>query len=159
MSDLTEFEESTLDAHAQHCPDWLLSRFVSMANTQGVSIGVTLVVGGSLVTGLIIGGREYFREMGAALARATGSDPDAGAEDFGRSVEDLYPTAPDEGDEARRKEEGQEPRTRVKFIHLRNARVLHGTTMIPENFQGHLWRGRIAAVDGFMLGEPEVSGE
>ena len=159
MSDLTDFEERTLDALAQHYPDWLLSRFVSMANTQGVSIGVTLVVGGNLVTGLIIGGREYFTEMGAALARATGSDPDAGAKDFGRLVEDLYPTAADEGDEARSKEEGQDPRTGVRFIHLRNARVLHGTTIIPGNFQGHLWRGRLAAVDGFMLGEPEASGE
>lgn len=37
-----------------------------------------------------------------------------------------------------------------QFIHMRNARVITGNTLIPDT--GMLWRGRVADVSGFAYG-------
>jgi hypothetical protein len=43
------------------------------------------------------------------------------------------------------------------FIHLRNAKFfMTGSTAIPGEGSGFLWRGRLTAIDGFTLGKLEL---
>lgn len=153
MQDLTEFERAALDSLAHEEPDWVLAGWVNLANRTGQSFPVTLVVGGSLVVGTIIGGKEYFELLGDQLGEAVGLDDDA--ENIFRlevdHYEELY-RAEGESDEEEDDEDEKDP-PRTAFIHLKDARILHGSQQIPERFEGMLWRGRLASVDGFMVGE------
>jgi hypothetical protein len=43
--------------------DWFLANQVHLANRFGVEQGITLNVGGVLISGTLINGRNYFKEM------------------------------------------------------------------------------------------------
>lgn len=40
--------------------DWFLQKFVSLANTIGLSCGITLFVEGAMISGMLISGKRYF---------------------------------------------------------------------------------------------------
>lgn len=131
--------------------DWLLSLFVSMVNDgSGMTIGITLFVGGAVISGQLIGGRDYFTSLSQQFERALGVDRGDRGPIFKGAI-DLYsakvksPENPDSEDGERTVAPG--------YLHLRNSRVYHGTTQIPQQCDGILWRGRLTQVDGFILGE------
>jgi hypothetical protein len=129
--------------------DWLLQDFVLMANEAGSSVGVTLTVGGVLVTGMLIGAKQYFESLGDLLAAAI---PDRAA---AASMREKYVTLGAEMHKRHlaymaRLEAGKEGEAPT-FLHLRDARVYAGPSVVPTR-GGVLWRGRISAVDGFIVG-------
>jgi hypothetical protein len=119
--------------------DWYLQHLVTMANTQGVEMGITVILGGTVVTGQLISGKTYFESFGALFAGAWNAD-----EDGKRAIQDemskpaeMY--GPDKHDAAG-----------PSFIHLKNATVRTPSGSLTN--QGVLWRGRLTEVSGFMLG-------
>lgn len=127
--------------------DWFLVHLVELAS-DGVSIGVTLHVGGLIISGEMISGKSYFEEFSSKLLGASyaGHDPEENknflAEGF-KSLTAIYDRPEDAP------EDWQPPRP--AFVHLRGARVFSAAgSPIPQ--EGALWRGRITAVDAFSLG-------
>jgi hypothetical protein len=107
--------------------DWFLERLIQVVATSGVTIGITLNVGGTIVTGDMIKSTQYFDELtrqlkAGPLMRNTESDTDDHIE--------------------------------TEFIHLKNAHIMDAAgDAFPR--RGTLWRGRLATVDGFMFGKPK----
>ncbi len=126
--------------------DWFLQSTIETVINSGVDIGVTLTVGGAIVSGILISGRKYFEELGDALSAASQTEGDmqsvlGGAWKQYTAIYDRPEDAP---------EDWQAPP--AGFIHLRNAKF-HGPGQppIPTN-QGVLWRGKLSSVDGFSIG-------
>lgn len=128
--------------------DWFLQDLVEIANNGESSdfLGVTLNIGGFLVSGMLIGGKEYFTSLAEELVTNV-SDDDKEAADG------VYRFFSEYGEAYQPRKEGEEPdSSHVRFIHLKNAKFFHpGGNPIPAN-QGTLWRGQLHAVHGFFIG-------
>jgi hypothetical protein len=138
--------------------DWFLEALVRMVNERpGASFGVTLLAGGALVSGQLISGRDYFEGFATDFAAAI-KDDDA-AKSARESIARLglaYSKQPDAKNIHGAAETSHfQPLLGdvTNYVHLKGARIFHpGSPPIPEN-RGVWWRGRMAAVEGFMLGE------
>ena len=123
--------------------DGLLEMFVNLANNASLEIGITLQVGGIIVSGILISGKKYFQGLACEL-RANASI-NLAAEAIQNAMNDMS-TAYVLSDNS----EMLEP----KFIHLREARILLSS---PSNFSSDIrvayWRGKLDCVEGFVLGE------
>jgi hypothetical protein len=123
--------------------DWFLAELVRRANAGGLSVGVTLCVGGTLVSGSIIGGRAYFESIAESAAVGARDAPEAArARAFLRGPAAMY-VASDAADA------DDEP---LVYIHLAGARFFTASGRPIPGKDGLLWRGRLGAVDGFVLG-------
>ncbi|MEY1592705.1 gas vesicle accessory protein GvpU [Burkholderia sp. Bmkn7] len=124
--------------------DWFLQSLVSMVNSSDLEIGITLFVGGFLVSGQLIGGKHYFEGFGATFA---GSFNDAnGAAGLKESFANWGKVYLEE--DGSYKKGVDQP----YYIHLKNARTFHPSgSPIPGN-GGVWWRGRLREVSGFNLG-------
>lgn len=124
--------------------DILLGVLVEAANKSGGSLGITLLVHGAMVTGVLIGGEEFFEGVAGQLEDAlheNGEESSDGglAAVFREQGTTLYgdPEALDD--------------TTVAYIHLRDAQVYQSTlSAIPT--PGTWWRGWLSSVDGWILG-------
>jgi hypothetical protein len=126
--------------------DWYLQSLVSIVNsasTEGteIEISLTLVVGGSLVSGMLISGKKYFDIFADEFSAAWPGEKSSIRESFASNGK-IY----EKDDES----EGKS-KPLPQFIHMRNARVYNGGSPFPQK-QGVLWRGKINAVSGFNLG-------
>lgn len=146
-------QPSITDHDVQPAVDSFLRALVQLANDSGLSMGLTLFVGGALISGQLVGGLLYFENFGREIENAIrDSSPDvdpAGPAGIGRAFAqwgEMY-RLPAGGEEA-----AHEPRPEPSFIHLRDARILGPDgRLIPTN-GGVWWRGRLTAVDGYSLG-------
>lgn len=119
--------------------DELLRLFVKLANRGELSIGITLISAGQVVTGQLIGLKEYIQGLGYILdsASASTTENNPWSTVFNETI-DNWPL--------------EEP----QFIHLKNAKFL-SNTITPSN-QGVLWRGDLTAVSGWNFGILETHG-
>lgn len=121
--------------------DYFLQALVELVNGAadgGLSFGITLQMGGLLVSGTVIAGDKYFEQFGETFA---------GAFDNGDRVKQAIARF---GDRYRDGRAGQAANDAgVGYIHLENCRF--GDVNALSHF-APLWRGRIAEVDGFFLG-------
>ena len=126
--------------------DWFLQRLVNIVNSGGVNFGITLNVSGFLVSGNLIGGKEYFEGCSADFASGLASGESAGIvkktiAEFIASGGDIYTS-----------DEDEKRQISPSYVHLRNAKFYNTNgNPIPSN-RGVLWRGRISEVSGFALG-------
>ena len=127
--------------------DWLLVSLIETYAADMVHIGVTLTVGGSVVSGTLISGRTYFAEVHDFLKSKSAEEGDLFAEiaaDFGSMGPDIY-------DKPKDAPEDWQP-TPPTYIHLKEARFhAPGGSAIPQK-TGFLWRGKLASVDAFCVG-------
>lgn len=115
-----------------------------LQGTGGISIGITLVVGGSVISGNLIGAQEYFIGVGDAIKEGTTSK---GGQSFRDALSQRFHELASEYDEEGPSDEKELP----SYIHLKEARVFAaGTDPMPS--EGMWWRGRLDRVDGFTLG-------
>jgi hypothetical protein len=124
--------------------DLVLAVLVKAVNSGETSnLGISLLVGGSWLTGSMIGGRMWFDQLGQLVDTQTGSD---GGRLFHLIGETAYPS------ESERLAEGKAPLdTEPGFLHLRDARLLSGAAVrVPE--PGGLVRLKLASVDGWLVG-------
>ncbi len=115
----------------------------------GLEMGVTLSVGGLLVTGTLIHRQTYFREFGELLGSTLeGVFSPSLANDIKQSIQSFGEDADGTPGEA----ESTAPWQPAHYVHLENARMITpGQPGIPTH-EGVLWRGKVSAIDGFMLG-------
>ena len=130
--------------------DRLLQVLVGLANAGLLNVSITLTVGGSLVSGILIGDKQYSEEMTDAMREAVPP-----------SIKSAYAPIFDvlQGAGAMHSQVPGEVDLEPAYIHLKEARFLAAGIVTPAD-QPVLWRGRVAAVDGFFLGhlsEPEES--
>jgi hypothetical protein len=120
--------------------DWFLRELINMVNWGRVSLPVTFSVGGLLITGELVSGQQYFDsfaedfKIGADIDSEEAETARVRFSEILRRFGTLYPSKHTEG----------EP-----FLHLRNARIIQTGIAQPS---GVWWRGRLDAVDGFILG-------
>jgi hypothetical protein len=141
--------------------DFLLQTFVKLAD-GGLEAPITLSVGGMLISGTLTSYSEYLKLVGEHMRAITIPElRDALTEAFANLAE----SAQNALRERRRKEEmadssGQEPEDdfRPPYIHVRDARLFLAADMGMPTQGGALWRGKIASVDGFVLGSFTLSG-
>jgi hypothetical protein len=126
--------------------DPVLRLLVHQANKDGLSFGITLAVGGFLVSGRLVGYKEFLDEQAKLLRRQGSEAIEVLAGIFDRVAEVLTTNEQQE-------EESEDNSPLPYLIHLSNARFyVPGAERIPSG-EGVLWRGRLEAVDGFMVGE------
>jgi hypothetical protein len=132
-------------AAATHlAPDELFERLVHLTNTTDLEIGVTLHVNGLVITGKLISGATYWSSSARDLReRSVGSRDlvDAMAQSMEKLAVEYRDTLAEEAD--------SHPMT--AFVHLKDARTVTPKGGIPRS--GAFWRGRLASIDGFTLGE------
>ncbi|WP_183005939.1 gas vesicle accessory protein GvpU [Achromobacter sp. UMC71] len=124
--------------------DVFLQFLVNLVNNGGQlqSIGVTLQMGGMLVSGSIVSGAEYFDRFAESFADSL-SDMDATARlSVRHSLAEL-------GDVFRLPQPAE---PLPNYIHLADA-LFFTADGTPIAGQPTLWRGRSSAVDGFILGQ------
>ena len=119
--------------------DWLLQWFVRMASQANLEVGITLSVRGHLVSGLLISPQVYFTLLAEQFAKPFADAGSSDAESI-RALVRGFDESP-----------VKEPDPAEQYIHVRDARVYAGH-QAPVSSAGMLWRGKVAAVDGFSLG-------
>lgn len=125
-------------------PDWFLRTLVNLTNAGDGNgdFGMTLLVGGFLVSGNVIGGARYFDLLSKDFTRGI-TDPGI-AEAIRASLAEcanIYRTKA-------AADSSQLP----TYVHLMDVRCFNTAgSPIPTN-GGILWRGRLSEVSGFMLG-------
>lgn len=120
-------------------PDLTLQLLANLAQRGSVDgVGLTLTVGGAIVTGQLVGRSEWF----AGLHEAHGDRLAAVSEPFKKFDERVTEKRGEEGDP-----------TRFNYIHLKGARYLTGAGFAPtEDDAGMFWRGRLTEVSGWSFG-------
>ena len=130
--------------------DWFLQDIIRLVDL-GLSMGITLTVGGTVISGQLISGKVYFEKI-ATLVRGgstnLGGDTLSAIGDSFERYTAIY-DKPDDADENWRS-------SLATYIHLERARhYIPGQHGMPGD--GTLWRGRLAEVSGFSLGEYNYS--
>lgn len=121
--------------------DWFLAELVSWANTFGFQAGVTLHVGGTIVSGTMISGASYFALFRENTLMALSGVP----ADIRTPIDDMLSTY---GSIYEKPEVTAHP---GHYIHLRDAYFFDPAGhALPRG--GTLWRGKLSAIDGFSLG-------
>ncbi len=134
--------------------DWALADWVVFANKYGMEIGVTLQVGGLLVSGITTSGADFLENLGESLSEATtraGEKFQVLSETFRNMYKEqaqkLYPKiTSEELDSSEKKQYNSEP----AFIHLKNVTIWTNSQCSPT--QVKYWRGKLGNVDGWFLG-------
>ena len=128
--------------------DLVLVSLARAANEGEASdVGISLLVGGSWLTGRLVGARVWFRALSRLVEEQGGEGMATFGPDLAKVGELLYPSesevavglAEAQGDEL------------PWFVHLVDARLLDPSGAVPE--PGGLVRVRIDAVAGWLLGE------
>jgi hypothetical protein len=123
--------------------DPYLLTLVHMANIGQFSAGVTLTVGGLIVTGDLISGASYFER----LSKMVQSESKSLDDESKKSVGEFFLSFGEEY-----KPDSNQPESKltpIQFIHIGKARLIsHGHKPIDLR----LWRGRIDSIDGFTIG-------
>jgi hypothetical protein len=143
----------------KRAPDHILAMYVRIANQQTEDLtvlGVTLTVGGAVITGELIPNWAWAEEADRlVMSGSDGSEDSAFAIWRDRLIEMRDETTaaagePDSPEEATDQQRIAHAEATPAFIHLRNAQVFLGNNFAPVN--DGLWRGRLTRVDGWFLG-------
>jgi hypothetical protein len=135
MSDHAGDEPTTI---VDRTSDEVLRVLARLAQEDGVEMGITVAVGGGLVSGVLIAREKWLDKY--VLAYST-SDKDG--QEFARQLraafgEDDLP-------------ESDDSPFRYHYLHLQDAQVVHGSTGLPVDRAG-FWRVRLDAVTGWSPG-------
>ena len=120
--------------------DWLLQWLCGFVNGTNLNIGITLTVGGNMITGTLIPHQAYFERLAKDLSTPFAAASPEAQKTMHERILGFNPP------------EDPETKLPVQYIHLDNARVHSGGHQILPD-KGTLWRGKLAAVEGFILGE------
>jgi hypothetical protein len=126
--------------------DWFLSQLLGLFNRLKLEMGISITVGGVLISGTVIDGATYFKEVAKGFASGRSNIPRVN-EFFAKFAED-YSTIYDATEEEKADLFSAHP---ANYIHLKDAKFFTPGGVLPGN-QGLLWRGRLAAVEGFTFG-------
>ncbi len=163
-------------------PDFLLSELISMlVNHAGIQFGITLMVKGTVVSGVLISEREYLAELSkyfqdqakdaikGAMSTATKAEvrkmlrEAEEAWDFTYLTEDTYPE-PDTPNEKKPKTNQNHDEDdlddfsppdfpAIRHLHLKDVEIVFPSPGL-EFMQARVstWRVRLASIDGWLVG-------
>lgn len=122
--------------------DWFLRSLVKTVNDNELMLGITLTVGGVLVTGTLVSGRAYFEDFADRLSQSF-EDPAAAAQvhDSFHQLGGIYDRQPNPDD------------LLPSYVHLKDVRFFSPAGGSLPDHDGVWWRGRIDQVQGFVLGQ------
>ncbi|CAM6926206.1 Gas vesicle protein [Enterobacter asburiae] len=126
-------------SYPQNMKDSALSHLVLCANLNA-AVDVTLIIGGQVVAGQLVSGKEYAETMAGNLRSANAS------EDLKDAMASFFDSLAQEY----RNEEGHS--IPLNFLHIRNPAYLRGDGGWT-NVQGTIVRIPIEKVSGFSLGK------
>jgi hypothetical protein len=129
--------------------DSFLQPLVSIVNDEAASIPVTLIVGGLLISGDMIGGKAYFDEFARQFKdgfRNISSETASTIEEAFKRLGDVY-------DPILKEPQGSAVISKPHLIHLKGVQIYQSGASLPPVEKVVLWRGRLEAVDGFALGK------
>jgi hypothetical protein len=132
--------------------DLFLNSVVKCVNTapveRRITLDITLCVQGSLVSGLLIGEKAYFKGLSNDI-KASGSFK----KDFQEFLAQFLTSGTNSPDN-----QGEPDKLKdIEFIHLKNAQFYSGNSFTPPQKKVY-WRGRLSCIDGFWLGDFSSSG-
>ncbi|WP_434998682.1 gas vesicle accessory protein GvpU [Vibrio scophthalmi] len=121
--------------------DWYIQNMISLAN-HGIDVGITLTVGGTVMSGKLISGKKYF-DLVTEQIESSLSD-----ENFKKVFVSFL-----ESNSARYQGSPSEmPATQNAYIHLMDAKIFDSQgNSIPTN-EGLLWRGKLDSISGISIG-------
>jgi hypothetical protein len=147
-------EETSNPKETEPPIDTILQFLVALANSGGFSTAVTLSIKGTIITGDLVGFKQYMNSIALKLR-----NPDSVTSPQIRS-----PPEPGDEDDVRRSLETiasgldtiqteMEKRTELPvMIHLKNVEIIGpiGKIILPSDV---IWRGQLHTIDGFVLGK------
>jgi len=152
-------------------PDFLLTELVSLfANALDAELGVTLLVGGSVVSGTLIGERAYLKAVNGLvrrlskdlLDRPTPEDLEAitGVFDPDRMVEDMLPGVVSDdqtGPTLELETEQMSQPAPLRYLHLRDPILVQPGAMLSfGESELPIMRVRLTQVEGWIVGRASV---
>ena len=164
---MTDFPDFDLSAYWQE-PDFLLTDLVSLlANRSDSQMGITLMVKGAILTGTLVGEREYLRRVNdmfkrmarETLTKPTKADLESIDEAFGfdELIEDDYPEPGEEDEEALGVGPNVQEASPIRHLHLKDPVIIYpGSTLSFMDSALPILRIRLATIDGWMLGRISV---
>jgi len=133
-----ESQEERVRARAKGT-DRMLQLLISIVNSApGASVNITLLMGGQVLSGWLIGEGDYLRAFATQMSKSFGNE---------QSSVEFFTAEADHRDRAAAANELDERR----YIHLKDAKFVSHDGQLPHD-EGLLWRGKLASVDGFTLG-------
>lgn len=165
MNDVPDFDTSAFWQE----PDFLLTELVSLfANALDAEMGITLMVGGAVISGTLIGERAYLKAVAGLVKRLsrdllekpTPEDLDAitGVFEPDRLVEDLLPAVTDEDGDATGIETDlltQPPP--LRYLHLKDPILVQpGTALGFADSELPIMRVRLTQIAGWIVGHANV---
>jgi hypothetical protein len=144
--------------------DEFLQILVNIVNaSSAIRFPMTLQLGGLLVSGTLISGRDYFEHLSGQVEEAYGHAMagQEGAEDATKRLSDVfrmpmdaYKSLDDIEAMSESEREAYQNRPGPFYVHLSDARLIvpADTRGIPTTGPGIYWRGRLAEVDGWVFG-------
>lgn len=121
--------------------DYLLEHMVRAADEEDLKLGVTLYVGGTIITGLLVSGDAYLEGCAERFAEAEGKEQaKQSLVDFMQRTKRGQPDGTAGGDEVT---------AHTGYIHLAEARAVSADGHVHP---GVWWRGRIDRIDAFHFG-------
>lgn len=135
----------------RRAPDRMLALLL-LAAERDIRIGLTVDVGGGVVTGTLIGTLAYCRALADQFVSTTGNtEMDEGfAESFRDLVDDAAGIA--RGDR-RHPPDAAAYEQSVGFLHLEDARYVTPAGLLPQGRHGVLWRCPVSAVSSWSVGD------
>jgi hypothetical protein len=133
-------------------PDWMLSTLVDTVNAVGgdtLGISVTLMASGGVLPGYLISEASYYRGYRALWSSLA---PDEATRERSRAQYEALAQAADATHTEAVQETAAGTPPASEYVHLRDARLVTGTALMPNAQAGMLWRGRISDISGFALG-------
>lgn len=122
--------------------DWFLQFLVNLANRNRFELDITLTVGGILISGTLVGVRQYFDDLSTYFASPFTS---------GRHSEEIKDTFKKIGEQCTCVSSTEQTET-PSYIHLRNVDFFNGQGKLLPGNEGKWWRGRLSEVQGFTPG-------
>lgn len=116
-----------------------INYFAKLANVHSISVGLTLIVNGSIITGVTISGEDYYKDLlGSLRPYQEGSAISLIAENFKSAQEAFAPKNFDSNQT-------------YDFLHLKNISIKQGDGHFFEMNDG-LLRIKIEEIDGYIYG-------
>ena len=121
--------------------DWLLQWLVNFVSEMKLEVGISLNVGGSIISGDLVSHAVYFEQLSNDISAPFGKIASAETADMMKKlILAKAPGAPSADDPA------------YQYLHLKNCQIFTDSDK-PIPSTGVLWRGKISAIDGFFLGK------
>lgn len=149
--------------------DSFLEWLVAYCDDYDLPFGITVTVGGLIVSGNLISGRRYFErtvqvfaerldvELPLAPLDPQSTEPISGGEAFVRMFDNLREMVEQRAQQRQEVDIEAEPEKLAdlnpRYIHLQDVRMVRTDGGLIHLPQSSLWRARLEAVDSLMLGQ------